>query len=188
MRGGQPTPSPAGRLVQQHLAAVGAGEEDGQRLLLLSRRYDRVVRRQSDIWETLQDSDHGARGLHQREVLCSLLLDAYLLTQPQQLGGTHCQGTAAVRRGRASSPSQCSRARDLPIAPVGSRGRHLRTGLSVGAGSRGRTLRRLRAARAVERRRPVPRRGAARWSFGLCGRLSGRRGRDGELGAVGGVG
>ena len=56
-------------LVQHHLAAVGAGEEDGQRLLFFPRRYNWITWGQSNIRERLYDSNRGARGFHQRKVL-----------------------------------------------------------------------------------------------------------------------
>lgn len=56
-------------LVQQYLAAVSAGEEDGQRLLFLSCWYNRIIWRQSDVWERLYDPDNGARGFHQCKIL-----------------------------------------------------------------------------------------------------------------------
>ena len=55
-------------LVQQYLAAVSAGEEDGQRLLFLSCWYNRIIWRQSDVWERLYDPDNGARGFHQCKI------------------------------------------------------------------------------------------------------------------------
>ena len=56
-------------LIQQNLAPVGAGEEDGQRLLLLPRRYNWILRRQPDIREGPYDPYNGARGFHQRKIL-----------------------------------------------------------------------------------------------------------------------
>lgn len=55
-------------LFQQDLAPVRAGQEDGQRLLLLAQRDDWVVRRQPDLWKRLYDPDDSAGRFHQREV------------------------------------------------------------------------------------------------------------------------
>ena len=56
-------------LIQQNLAPVGAGEEDGQRLLLVPCRYNWILRWQPDIREGLYDPYDGARGFHQRKIL-----------------------------------------------------------------------------------------------------------------------
>lgn len=55
-------------LFQQDLAPVRAGQEDGQRLLLLPQRDDWVIRRQPELRKRLHDPHHGARRFHQREV------------------------------------------------------------------------------------------------------------------------
>ena len=63
-------------LGQQYLAAVGAGEEDGQRLLFLPCRYNGIPWWQPDVREGLYDSNDGARRFHQCEVLWEIVRPA----------------------------------------------------------------------------------------------------------------